>query len=71
MPKMDKATAALFMSRFGAEQLIGNTVWQVNPNQRVDTHAADGEIWVVYNGEEFILSVYSAETQTWPQVVLS
>lgn len=72
MPRYGPELATLFMSRQGAELLLGNgQVDQVNDSARTDTHAADGERWRYRSGATLIEQVYDAEAGAWRSHTLS
>lgn len=72
MPRLDSATAALFMNRVGAEMLIGHgQVAQIFDAARSDTHAADGERHVYRSGATVVEQVFDAQAGAWRSTTLS
>jgi hypothetical protein len=71
MPKLDTALAALYMSRVGAELLLGNIVEQINDAARTDTAAADGETWLYRSGATIVRQTFDKESGAWRSVTQS
>lgn len=71
MPKLPPPLGALFMSRTGAEQLLGNAAFQVDDAARTDTLAGDGEYRFYTSGATIVLQVFDKDAGAWRSVTLS
>ena len=65
MPRLDSATADLYMSRQGSELLLGNTVQQIDESARTDTAAADGEVQFYRSGSTIVIQVFDKVAGVW------
>ncbi len=66
MPKYGPEVAAMFMSRVGAELLIGSgQTFQVNDAARSDTKAGDGERWIYRSGANLIEQIFDGQNAAW------
>lgn len=65
MPRLDRASAALFMSRLGAELLLGNNVVQLDAAARTDTLAADGEVQYYKSGATIVMQIFDKAAGAW------
>lgn len=71
MPRLDRTSAALFMSRLGAELLLGNSVFQVDTAARTDTLAAHGEFHLYTTGGDVVLQVFNKDAGAWRATTLT
>lgn len=71
MPRLDSATAALFMTTAGAELLLGNTVDQIDAAARTDTAAAHGERHFYISGSTIVMQIFDQAAGAWRATALS
>lgn len=71
MPRLDRASSALFMSRLGAELMLGNAVFQLDTAARTDTLAAHGEIHAYVTGATIRLTIFDKDAGAWRSATLS